>query len=603
VRNRYYQDELRYLKEVGPDFARANPEIARHLSDRGSDPDVERLLEGVAFLCGRIREKLDDELPELTANMMSLLWPHYLRPIPSMTLLEMLPDIEAMQAPLRVAAGAEFASVPVEGTRCRYRSCWPVTLRPLAVEAVRLETEAAKPVRLVITLRASEKAPLENLELGTVRFHLAGDAQTTFTLYLLLAAHVASVAVRDGTGAPNREAIALEPAQVSPGGLDRDEGVLPYPPHSFPGYRLLQEYFAFKDRFLFVDVAGLDAAVSQLELTSTLELAITFNRRLESFPLVSRDNIRLHCVPAVNLFAQAADPIRLKHDRTQYLIQPMKSGMADRRHAEIYSVDEVGAITHADGLTPHEYLPFYSFQHMATADPQAATYYQTHVTPNVVDGDTRRGTDTWISFVKGGGAGGPAAEETVSIELTCTNRNLPAALRAGDICEPTDSSPPGIRFRNLLSPTSTIAPPLGRALSWRLISHMTLNYVSLSDVGHFRELLRVYDFQSEHDAQRALAHQRLLDGITSVRTGFDERMIRGAAVRGSRIEVELDEDHFAGEGDAYLFSAILDRFMGLYATINGHTQLTVRFTRSGHVHQFPPRWGEQFSPAATKESA
>jgi type VI secretion system protein ImpG len=191
----------------------------------------------------------------------------------------------------------------------------------------------------------------------------------------------------------------------------------------------------------------------------------------------------------------------------------------------------------------------------------------------------------------------------VSIELTCTNRNLSAALRAGDICEPTDSSPPGIRFRNLLSPTQTIPPPLGKALSWRLISHMTLNYVSLSDVRHFRELLRVYDFQSEHDAQRALAHQRLLEGITSVHTGYEERMIRGAAVRGSQIEVELDEDHFAGEGDAYLFSAILDRFMGLYATINGHTQLTVRFSRSGHVHRFPPRWGEQLTPAAAKEIA
>ena len=131
VSNTYYQGELRYLREVGPEFARANPEMARFLGDRGSDPDVERLLEGVAFMCGRIRQKLDDELPELTANMMSLLWPHYLRPIPSMTVLELLPELEAMQAPLLVPAGATFGSVLIDGTSCRYRSSWPITLRPM----------------------------------------------------------------------------------------------------------------------------------------------------------------------------------------------------------------------------------------------------------------------------------------------------------------------------------------------------------------------------------------------------------------------------------------------------------------------------------------
>ena len=142
-----------------------------------------------------------------------------------------------------------------------------------------------------------------------------------------------------------------------------------------------------------------------------------------------------------------------------------------------------------------------------------------------------------------------------------------------------------------------------RLLHWRLISHMTLSHVSLTDAQHFKELLRVYDFQSEHDAQRALAHQRLLDGVVSITSEFDERLIRGAAVRGSQIQVELNEDHFAGEGDAYLFSAILDRFMGLYATINAYSQLTVRFARSGQVHSFPPRWGEQLTPAGSRASA
>lgn len=598
VTNVYYQDELRYLRDVGPEFARLNPEIARTLGDRGSDPDVERLLEGVAFLCGRIRQKLDDELPEVTASMMSLLWPHFLRPVPSMTILELLPDIEAMQAPLPVDPGAEFASVPVDGTRCRYRSTWPDTLRPWRIEEVRLETEAARPVQLVLRIRTAPKASLDQLELGSVRFHLAGDSRTSFTLYLLLCAHLEEVTVSDGSSSANRATFSLPTDRVCAAGLDRSDGVLPYPAHAFVGYRLLQEYFAFKERFLFFEVAGLDRAVEKLELEQVLEVRFTFNRRLDSLPVVTRDNVRLHCTPVVNLFAHSADPIRIKHDRTRYLIQPLKSGVADRRHLEVYSVDQVMGLLHTEGLESRRYEPFYSFRHMHTGDPRDATYYQTHLVPGIEAGKARPGTDTYMSFVVGGRANERPPEETISIELTCTNRDLPTGLRAGDIREPTDSSPASCSFRNLLKPTATISPPMGKTLHWRLISHMSLNYVSLAEADHFKELMRVYDFVSEQDAQLALAHQRLIDGIISVSAKFQERLIRGAAVRGTSIHVELDEDHFAGEGDAYLFATILDRFMALYSTLNAFTQLTVRFSRSGQVSDFKPRWGEQLTPAA-----
>ena len=598
--NTYYQDELRYLREVGPEFARANPEIARFLADRGSDPDVERVLEGTAFLAGRIRQKLDDELPELTASMMSLLWPHYLRPIPSMTILELLPDIDSMRAPLQVPAGTEFASVPIDDTRCRYRSCWPTMLRPWTLRDVRLETAAAKPVRLVMQFQAASNAVLEDLEVGSVRLHLAGDPAAAFALYLLLAAHVDHATVSDGSSHHNRKEELLGPERIIPAGLDRGEGVLPYPGHSFPGYRLLQEYFAFKERFLFVDVNGLDRAVQKLELEDRLELAITFNRRLETFPLVSTENVRLHCLPIVNLFGHSADPIRLRHDRVQYLIRPSKAGVADRRHAEVYSVDHVYGLSKAGGLETREYHPFYSFRHLVETDAQSAAYYQAHVTRNVLGGDPRLGTDTEISFVSSAAGGRMPEEETISIEVTCTNRHLPGELRAGDVCEPTDSSPPGARFRNLLKPTPTLCPPLGKGLHWRLISHMSLNYVSLTNAERFKELLRVYDFQSEHDAQVALAHQRMLDGIVSVSSRYGERMVRGAPLRGLQVEIELNEDHFAGEGDAYLFACVLDRFMGLYVTLNGYSQLTVRFTRSGQRYVFHPRSGAQITPAESR---
>lgn len=600
--NTYYQDELSYLREVGPDFAQAHPDIARTLSDRGADPDVERIIEGAAFLCGRVREKLDDELPELTASMMALLWPHYLRPIPSTTIMEFLPDLDAMQAAATVPAGAEFGSVPVDGTRCRYRSAWPVTLRPWVLNDVRLDTAAALPVRLSLGFLISAKAKLENMKLDRVRLYLAGDIQTAFVLYLLLAGHVAEMTVSDGSGQKGRSR-TLPAEQVRPAGLSREEAVLPYPAHSFAGYRLLQEYLACKSRFLFIDLLGLDRACAELELTERAQVEITFNRRLESFPLVSREHVRLHCVPAINLFEHPADPLRLTHDRTEYLILPDRAGAADRRHYEIHSITSVRGLSRSTSAGTREYPPFYSFDHGTSrgeGGEDLGPYYQMRTVPNVVTGDPRQGTDIYASFVSGGAVTRLPEDETLSIELTCTNRHLPAELRGGDITEPTDSSPPNMRFQNLIKPTPTICPPLGRKLQWRLISHMSLNYVSLTDAARFKELLRIYDFQSDYDSQASAAHQRMLDGILSIRSSFSQRMFHGAPLRGVKVEVELAEDHFAGEGDALLFACILDRFFGLYSTLNGYSELSVRFSRSGHVHTFTPRWGEQVTPAESR---
>jgi len=602
VSNAFYQDELQYLREVGPDFARINPEIARFLADPSSNPDIERFLEGVAFLCGRIRQKLDDDLPELTQSVMSLLWPHYLQPIPSMSILEFLPDIDGMQGPLLVPPGAEFASAPVQGTRCRYRSTWPTVLRPWVLREARLETEAARPVRLVVTLQSAAHAKLENLDLQSVRFHLAGDPRTKFTLYLLLSAHVETITVSDGSNRHGRPETTLPADRVQPAGFTRAEATLPYPPHSFPGYRLLQEYFAFKDRFLFVDLKGLDETIAKLKLTNTIQIAFTFNRRLDSLPLVSRENVRLHCAPIVNLFAQPAEPIRVRHDRVQYLVRAARSGIAERSHAEIHSVSEVRGLVRGEGLDFRLYQPFYSFDHMLGGDPRAATYYQLHLAPAAAGDRDRESTETHISFVVGGKSGATPPEETISIELECTNGRLPDSLNANDICEPTDRSPLGVRFRNLSKPTVTVNPPLGRGLHWRLISHMSLNYVSLTDAAHLKELLRVYDFQSAYDVQRAHAQQRLLDGIQDVRATFKERMVRGAPLRGVRVDLKLHEDHFAGEGDAYLFASVMDRFLGLYATLNGFSELHVLFAKSQQPFAFAPRWGEQITPADARPS-
>lgn len=607
VSTRYYQDELRYLREVGPDFAKAHPEVARLLADRGSDPDVDRLLEGVAFLCGRIRQKLDDELPELTANLMSLLWPHYLRPVPSLSILEILPDAAAMQAPLEVKKGSMFASVPVDGTMCRYQNCWPVLLRPCVLNHAELEVSPGKRATLNLELRAAGRAGLDACALSAVRLHLTGDPLTAFTLHWMLTAPVTEqdrvlpavpeVRVRGASGVGGSTAV-LGSSSVRAAGLDRAEGVLPYPERSFSGYRLLQEYFALKERFLFVDLVGLDRAVRELGAKDAIHITVELNRRLDSYPRVTAENVRLHCTPIINLFPHSADPIRMKHDQVQYLVAPSRTGVADRRHVEVYGIESVAGMAQVEGGAAIEYRPFHSFDHDLWGDARQAAYYQAHVVPAVIGGDDpAMGTDTYVTLVGGVMRDGMPAEATISLEMLATNRHLPDKLRAGDIREATDTSPPGARFRNLMKPTPTIRPPLGKALHWRLLAHLALNHASLTEAEHFRELLRVYEFQAEHDERRAQAHRRMLEGIREVKVTFAERLIRGAAARGVHTEIELHEDHFTGEGDAYLFATILDRFLGLYVTVNAFSELKVTMTRTKQEYAFAPRWGEQLSPA------
>lgn len=595
----YYEQELEYLRSNAPEFARDNPRIAHMLANPGSDPDVERLIEGVAFLCGQVRAKLDDELPELTHGMMALLWPHYLRSIPSLSILEFIPDLEGMQGPMRIKKGAEFAARAIEGTRCRYRSCWDVDVRPMSLAEARLETAAARPLELKLLFRCPPKANLADMKLRELRLHLTTprNLRSAFTLYHLLTATTTIATVSDGTSRHDRPEMQLHPNQVLPGAIDRAEGALPFPDRSFAGYRLLQEYFALKDRFLFVDVLGLDRAIDKLKLTDTVEVSFTFDRRPDVLPTVTRDDIRLHCVPIINLFQLSAEPIRLMHERTKYLIQPARiGGLADRRHAEVYSVDDVKGLVRAEGLESRPYRPFFDFKHSAAAGPTDATFFQTSVVPNIKKGDLRFGTDTYISFVVGGRADIVPPDETVSIELTCTNRDLPTKLRAGDICEATDNTPAVVKFRNIINPTATIPPPIARNLHWKLLSHMALNHVSLCDTSHFQRLLQVYDFQAEHDVQRAQDTRRLIEGIRSLKSTFEERLIRGAPVRGVRVELELDEECFAGEGDAYLFATILERFFALYVTLNGFSQTNLKLIRSGWIREFPPRWGEQITP-------
>ncbi len=584
--NTYYLEELSFLREMGREFAQRYPAVAHMLETAGADPDVERLLEGIAFLTGRVRQKLDDELPELYQSMMALLWPHYLRPVPSTGILQFEPIIDQLSGLTTIERGTEVESTPVRdgnaATACRFRTCYDVELSPLRVEAAEIEMPMATDARFKAHLRLSGKAPMEQLGLKKLRFFLADELTQALGLYLWLLRYGRHVELHNPV---DKRSVTLPITNIRPGGFGEKDNILPYPDHCFAGYRLLQEYFTCPAKFYFIEFQGLEA-LTRIGVTDRFEIIVPFSRRPEDTLRATKNSIRLNCTPIVNLFPSAADGIRVDHSRTKYRVRPATAG-APPEHFEVYSVEKVVGLVQGEAER-RAYQPLHSFRHSLDA-AGGGIYYQTTLYDAVV-GD---GTDTYISFVSADERHVVPPTETISIDLMVSNRNLASALKVGEVSVPTAGSPEFARFRNITPIARSLRPPLGKGLHWRLISHLSLNYLSLMSVEALRGILELYNYQALYDRQAARENVLRLEGIASLEARPAERLIRGAPVRGTAISLQMTEDNFAGEGDMYLFATVLNEFFALYASMNSFTQLKLRGTKFGEVYQWPPRLGQQ----------
>lgn len=580
--NTYFQEELAFLREMGREFGVAHPSIAHMLETRGADPDVERLLEGVAFLTGRIRQKLDDELPELFQSLMILLWPHYLRPVPSTSILQFQPMMEQLSGLITIPRATEVESIPVDGTACRFQTCYNTDVGPYAIQSAALDLPMASDASFRLRLRTAGKVAFGQMELARLRLYLADEPVQATRLYLWLMRYAKEVQIK----APNDDRVVrLRPDSIRPGGFGEDEALLPYPAHSFVGYRLLQEYFTCPQKFFFVDFTDLRRA-APLALENELEIIVPFSRRPDDDMRVATESVRLFCTPIVNLFEHPADGIRVDHTRTQYRVRPSTAG-AEPTHYEIYSVNKVVGLVQGEA-TRREYPPLYAFQHIGHA-AQDAIYYQTRLLEAVVG----EGTDTYISFMSADQKFAVPPTETISVDLTVSNRNLAARLKVGDVHVATSNSPEFSRFRNITPITRALRPPLGRGLHWRLISHLSLNYLSLGSVEALRGILELYNYQAMYDRQAARENILRLEGLVSLEAKPVERLVGGAPVRGTSIRLEMNEDSFAGEGDMYLFATVLNEYFALYASMNALTELSVRGQRYGEIYEWPARLGQQ----------
>lgn len=593
----YYNRELTYIRKLAAEFADSHPKIAGRLRLSGDvveDPHVSRLIEGFAYLNARIRQKLDDDFPELTDAFLNVLYPHYLAPIPAMAILQFrpLPDLADRH---EIPAHTRIETDPIDGEPCRFQTCYPAELWPLEVTDAGFTShtrgapttprgrEATSILR--IKLRTTGKGVgLPQLGPDSLRFFLNGQPQQVYPLYELLFNHVIQVAAVGADGGLT----LLEADAIRPVGFEPDDGMLPYPPQSALGYRLLTEFFAFPEKFLFFDLTGLaDAA---LAADDELDLVFYMNRTSPELDhSVGAETFALGCTPMVNLFRQPAEPIPLTHTEAEYRVVPDA-----RREAatEVFSIDEVTAV--APNGEKAEYRPFYGVGKGVHRDWDQTMWSATR-RPS---GPDDPGTDMYLALVDLGFTPAAPANWVAHVETTCLNRDLPSRLPYGGgqpHLQISEGTAPVSGLRCLTAPTRTLRPPLKHGSRWRLISHLSLNHLSIANddagAGALREILHLYNFNESADTRS------MIDGVLNIRS----RRVTGRVMSGGHsglaggieITVEFDEQRFTGNS-LYLFASVLERFMALYSSINSFTRFVATVKgRDGVLRKWPARAGER----------
>ncbi len=606
----YFNRELDALRRLAAEFSVEHPKIAGRLrlsKDAVDDPHVARLLEGVAFLAARVQHRLDDEFPELTDALLSVLYPHYLAPFPSVAIACFAAD-PGLPGAMELPSGLAVDTERVRGEACRYRTAYPLTLWPVEIETARLSglplAAPANPAAgaavacLRIGLRCLQ-AGVTFSQIGLDRLRVFLRGATAPVLLELLLAHAVGVAVAEGPDDPRP--LLLSPDKVQAVGFGPAEALLPWPARSFSGFRLLAEYFAAPEKFHFVDFTGLDGK-TLVGAGHRMDLFVYLDRLVPDMErAIDASSFALGCSPIVNLFSQRCEPIPLDHTAIEYRVAPD----ARRRQAlEIWSVDRVRE-TKADGRFRH-WEPFYRL-----TDPGSDTAIQEQPLTSSQDEDVSGGSYGTVrreATGRGGGTEvfltphdpafdpGRADDAVLSVDATCLNRDLPAALPFGGghpYLELVDAVTSIIGITCLTAPTPTLRRPMREKGFWRLISHLSLGHLSVTGgaegAAALREVLRLYDLRDLPETRTAM---RSLTSVTSAPGVARVPGSRpGAFCRGLDVTLTFDATTWTPSG-LYLLASVLDQFLALHASVNSFVRTRAELTgRPGAVAAWPPRAG------------
>ena len=596
----YYNRELGAIRRLAGEFADAYPKVAARLRvtpEAVDDPYVERLLEGVAFIAARVQQRLDDELPEFSETLLEMLSPHLLAPVPSMTTLRLGAPPDA-QGATRIPRGLLLETEPVRGEPVRFSTCHDVTVWPVAIETFRLGGQpiaapanprvqgAAACLRIGLRVTTPDLT-FAKVGLDRLRLHLRGVGAQAALLHELLCTSTLGIALADSPADPRPT--LLGPECLQPAGFAQDEAALPWPSRSFAGYRMLTEWFAFPEKFLYLDITGLEAR-TLLQEGDRLDIYVYLGRAMPELERVlGPENVALGCTPAINLFPHRCEPIALDGTQSEWMVMPDA-----RRPAalEVYAIEQVRE-SRPDGLR-RSVLPFYRLGRAEAEETamEEANYvtFRRGATPPIT------GTQTWIELRDAGFDPARLAEGVLTVEALCCNRDLPALLPFGagqPRLRVSQGGAPLSAIDCLSPPTPTLRPGLNDRGAWRLISHLALNHLSVTGgeqgAAALREILRLHDLRDSAETRAAIGALAAVDarpGIARLPGGR-----AGAFARGLDVTLTFDAQTWAAAG-LYPLAQVLERFLALQVSVNAFSRTHVALRgRPGLIARFAPRSG------------
>ncbi|MEM9383913.1 MAG: type VI secretion system baseplate subunit TssF [Pseudomonadota bacterium] len=587
-RRDHFREELQRLNELREQAAAEHWDLARFLKPESTDPDVERLFEGFAFLTGRVQERLDDEFPELLHTLLGLWWPHYLRPLPAMAVLQFEPVANAYQETQTVRTGVQVQSRPVNGHRCRFRTTSPLALHPWSLREVRVEPRAGREqVTLDFSLwpgaRFDESGDGLVLYLGAPLPEDLGDA---CDLYWLLREHVEAgeLTCLDEQG----EVVARCPLGADPL-LSTGQAAAVSPPagaeEPAAGYLALQEAFCFPAGRLFLRLRNWAKAADFLNREGQPRVRLQFSlARPYAGGAAAHTMVHINCVSITNLYEASARPIVVDGERFDYPLELKQAGESGVR--ELYEVDAAQALVEGEA-EPRRLVRFDSFDALASGANH--DWYQLRFTRV---GGMQPGSARLQFGFEDDPLGKP---RTVSVDVTCSDGDLCEAIGRGEINVATSTSPEFATFRNLTRPTRYLRPHLDDRLLWDLVASMASSFDTLLDTKALRSVLKRFDFLGRVDAREGRRVDTLLSGLEVTRTGPANRLFKGHLVRGHATEITLSSRAFESTGAMYVFGCALERFMAAFATVNMFHELTVVDRDSREEFRWTPTTGPRSS--------
>lgn len=611
---KYFEREYNFLQQEGERFAEKHQRIAGELrmtERQRKDPFVERLFEAFSFLAGRIHERLDDDFPEITGSLLEQLFPHFLRPFPSCAILQAQPVVAALTKPVVVTRGSEVqtptgkyrvkykvAASPREQARIIekeepaefiFRTTQDMAVRPMQLKKVHIERTPEAKSALILQIHPFRNVNYQTLDLKRLTLYLNGSDYLKFTLLLYLTKYVSKVFVREMNKEPDTFQ-EIRSIKIGISGLSQDSeqdpaefAIIPYARQMFSGYRLLQEYFAFHERFFFIDIEGLHTFEASKD-ENPFEVKIMFDRKLSDECKPTNKDILLHCTPVVNLFNRPTEEVIVDQRMPEYYILPD----GDRRKSrEIYAVNKVLGVSE-DKEQIYKYIPVTSYDILDASDPEYEYKRFYSISLRAAKSDM---SDAYIRIF------GPSMEqddfpkETLSIEeAILSNGFLPAKyLEVGSITEPINF-PQGMTVSNITAPSEVLNCPERQNYLWALISHLNLSYTSLTELETLRSVLSLYNWSQDINNP----NKKKIQGITRIYPPSPKHIMADQGlIRGIEFKIEVDEAQFEnGAGDIHLFGTVLSRFLSQYVTINSYVVLTIIEAGTNKQYTWQPKIGK-----------